>query len=381
MFHWSLNTFSISEIKWKQLLQTSLRSVVILAVLISTLTSAVDVRPVLADKVDVCGTPGGDGPTTTLSGVVNSYSPGRLDVIAGATAIPVGALRGSPAISAGDLLLVIQMQGADLNGENNERYGDGVGAAITGPTVVYSALPAYAGGNVAANFSAGLYEYVVATGPVAAGFVPISSGLVNNYYNANYGTQGQRRFQVVRVPQYSVATLNGAVTALEWDGATGGIAAFDVAGALNWNENSVNVDGLGFRGGGGRRLTGGAGANTDYRTLSTINANGSKGEGYAGTPRYVNNNGVLLDNGVTNEGYLNGSYGRGAAGNAGGGSTDGNPVNNDQNSGGGGGGNGGYGGRKRLEYSGCHRRFRRCAISGFCPAFDPGWRRRRRYYQ
>ena len=48
--------------------------------------------------------------------------------------------------------------------------------------------------------------------------------------------------------------------------------------------------------------------------------------------RYLNNGGALLDNTV--EGYPNGSYGRGAPGNAGGGGNDGNPGANDQNSGG-----------------------------------------------
>jgi fimbrial isopeptide formation D2 family protein len=335
-----------SSFKRGQFVRNSTQMVLVFAVLISLVASVMEVRPVLADKAGVCGTPGKDGPITTLSGVVNSYYPGNANVAAGATSIPVAAARtgGGTAIGAGDLLLVIQMQGADINGENYERYGDGVGNAITGPTVVYSAANAYAGGNLAANFSAGYYEYVVATGPSAGGFVPVSSGLVNNYYYSNFSTQGQRRFQVIRVPQYSNATLNGAVIALRWDGSTGGVVALDVAGELNWNASSINVNGMGFRGGGGRQLTAGTGANTDYRTLSTNNANGSKGEGYAGTPRYVNNNGILLDNGAANEGFLNGSYGRGAAGNGGGGSTDGNPTVNDQNSGGGGGGNGGYGG-------------------------------------
>ena len=52
--------------------------------------------------------------------------------------------------------------------------------------------------------------------------------------------------------------------------------------------------------------------------------------------------GQVINTGV--EGYPNGSYGRGAPGNAGGGGNDGNPSSNDQNSGGGGGGNGGVGG-------------------------------------
>ncbi len=202
---------------------------------------------------------------------------------------------------------------------------------------------AYAGGNISSNFTAGNYEYVVATGPITGGSVPISTGLVNSYYETAYGTQGQRTYQVVRVPQYSNATLSGTVTGLVWNGSTGGIVVFDVAGQLNWNGQTIDVSSLGFRGGGGRLLTGAAGtSDLDYRTLATTTTNGSKGEGYAGTPRYVNIGGTVTDTGL--EGYPSGSYGRGADGNGGGGSTDGDPTNNDDNSGGGGGGNGGFGG-------------------------------------
>jgi hypothetical protein len=88
---------------------------------------------------------------------------------------------------------------------------------------------------------------------------------------------------------------------------------------------------------------------TDFVTLSTQTANGSKGEGIAGTPRLINTfvGGVYFvqDNGVANEGYPNGSFGRGAPGNAGGGATDSDPAANDQNAGGGGGGNGNIGGQ------------------------------------
>jgi len=328
-----------------------LRSLVIPILVINLLgASFAPINTVYADKLGVCGTPGKDGSTTTLSGVVNSYYPGAANVSIGSTSIPIGAARagGGPAITAGDLLLVVQMQGADIDSTNTNNYGNGVGNGGTAiNTVTYpTGDPDYAGGTVAANFSAGLYEYVVATGPVVGGFVPVSSGLENAYFysnNSGGSSQGQRRFQVVRIPQYSNASLSGPVTALGWDGSTGGIVAIDVAGQLDWNGQSVDVSGLGFRGGGGRQLSGSGGLNWwDFRTLATATTNGSKGEGYAGTPRYLNDNGTLLDNGL--EGYANGSYGRGGAGNAGGGSTDGNPGANDQNSGGGGGGNGGYGG-------------------------------------
>src|SRR5207244_11516201 len=92
-------------------------------------------------------------------------------------------------------------------------------------------------------------------------------------------------------------------------------------------------------------------ANTDFRTLATQTTNGSKAAGIAGSPRYIYQSGATigapgtnapLDTGV--EGYVAGSYGRGAPGNAGGGSTDGVPTTNGDNSGGGGGGDSGFGG-------------------------------------
>jgi uncharacterized repeat protein (TIGR01451 family) len=117
----------------------------------------------------------------------------------------------------------------------------------------------------------------------------------------------------------------------------------DIAGQLTLG-GTVSGDGLGFRGGAGRKLGGGTGSSTDYVTLATDATNGSKGEGIAGTPRYIANAGftAVTDTGV--EGLPNGSYARGATGNAGGGGTDANPTSNNDNSGGGGGGNGSTGG-------------------------------------
>ncbi|HVS82196.1 MAG TPA: hypothetical protein VHE60_10720, partial [Pyrinomonadaceae bacterium] len=290
-----------------------------------------------AAQAQVCATPGKDGPGGTLAGVINTYYPGTGNVSAGATSIPIGASTGAAtAIANGDLLLVIQMQDAAINSTNTDSYGDGVGGAP-------------ASGSTSLNNS-GRYEYVVATGPAGA-TVPIrgagGGGLLNSYNNANAsGAQGQRRFQVVRIPQYSSATLGSGLTAAPWNGSTGGILAFDVAGNLSLGSATVSVDGMGFRGGGTRQLTGGSGgSNTDYRNVSTNAFHGGKGEGIAGTPRYVYDAtfNTVTDTGV--EGYPNGSTARGAPGNAGGGGTDGNPTANDENSGGGGGGNGGAGGQ------------------------------------
>lgn len=285
----------------------------------------------------VCATPGKDGAGGSLTGVVNTYYPGNSSVSAGATSIQLGAATGaSTTITSGDLLLVIQMQDAQINSNNSDAYGDGV---VGDP----------ASGSSAINQS-GLYEFVVANGNAGASVsirgAGVGGGLVNSYANANAtNSRGQRRFQVVRVPQYLSATLTSGLTAMPWNGRTGGILAIDVSGALNLGGATVSVDGQGFRGGGARQLAGDSGgSSTDYRDTTGNEYHGVKGEGVAGTPRYVYEptTASVLDTNV--EGYPSGASGRGAPGNAGGGGNDGNPSVNDQNSGGGGGGNGGVGG-------------------------------------
>lgn len=288
--------------------------------------------------IAVCAVPGRDGSPTSLSGVVNTYYPGTATANAGAASISVGASQGATTpIASGDLLLVIQMQDAAIDYTNTSSYGNG------------------SSGSGATNYnSAGLYEFVRATGPVSGGSVPIQGtgtglGLRNTYTNDNAtAIQGQRRFQVVRVPQYDSATVTGQITAQAWNGSTGGIVVMDVAGTLTFSGGGINVDAKGFRGGGGQQLSGQTGgSNTAYRTRATPPSgtplyNGNKAEGVAGSPNYMYDGTATLASG---SGYPDGtnadaSRARGAPGNAGGGGTDGNPSANDQNSGGGGGAGG-----------------------------------------
>src|SRR5256714_3213076 len=300
---------------------------------------ALVVRPVPAEAAGGCATPPIGG-TVSLSGVINTYYPGSASAAAGATTITLGAATGAATpIVVGDLLLVIQMQDAAIDSSNTGAYGNGVaGDPATGWTALNSA---------------GLYEYAVAASavPLGGGSLTVTSGLINNYTQAApTATEGQRDFQVIRVPQYLAATLTNSLTALAFNGATGGVLVFDVNGALNLNSAAVSVSQQGFRAGLGRQLTGGAGGTgTDYRNLSANNFHGQKGEGIAGTPQYVFNSlsGMTTDNGV--DGYPNGSTARGAPGTAAGGGTDPDPGTappngNDENTGGGGGANGGAGG-------------------------------------
>jgi hypothetical protein len=301
-----------------------------------------------------CGTDPLSGTTTINSSqIVNSYYPGIGTPLIGGLSLTVDPIdsRGNTTIlGPGDLILIIQMQGADINTNNADAYGNGV-------------VGTPGNGYLSTNLYAGYYEYNTITSVVGI-TVNLAFSLANNYYNRDFGASGIQRYQVIRIPRnYNLdITAAGSVTTPAWNGSSGGVIVLDAANVFTIN-GTVNASARGFRGGGGINLTGatagntnGSGAltNTDYRWNSpaTTAANltgGAKGEGISGTPRYVLNQGSTTITVNTVEGYLSGSMGRGAPANGGGGSTDGAPVGastqNQYNTGGGGGANAGTGGQ------------------------------------
>ena len=137
---------------------------------------------------------------------MNTYYAGVGTASAGATSLRVTQPSSGSAtqVGVGDLLLVIQMQGAQINWANSTSYGDGVpgGAAAYGSTSLGST---------------GEFEFVTVTAVTinantdtitiqgtGAGFPSL-----NTYTSAaDTATQGAQTFQVIRVPQYASATLS-----------------------------------------------------------------------------------------------------------------------------------------------------------------------------
>lgn len=276
--------------------------------------------------------------TATISGAFPNtyYPPAAGSLPSGSKTITLNAVvsgYGAHEIVPGDVLLIIQMQGADINRSNSNNYGAGTGTGN--------------GYLVDGYLLAGNMEFAVAnsTVPTSGGTLTLKSALKYSYLNQAYnGAEGQSTYQVIYVPVYYNVKLGSQIPIPAWNGSTGGVLIFSATDTFNFNGQTILGAGFGFRGGATRELGGGSGTSTEYISLSTINNNGGKGEGLAGTPRFINNNAVLLDNGSANEGYPLGAEARGAPGNAGGGGTDYDPSANDQNDGGGGGGNGGAGG-------------------------------------
>ncbi len=284
----------------------------------------------------VCGVPGHQGLVTTASLAPNTYYAGTGTPGAGTSAITLAtgtnATRGvATNLLAGDLVLIIQMQDSSGSLEGNYEY-----AVVT------------VGGGVGATIQLGA--------PLANSYAQsVSAGTI-------------RTFQVVRVPQYSAATISGTINVLPWyvdpvtGFGTGGVYAVDVAGALTMNGVTINANGKGFRGGrgvnSGQNRAGGTPFDASYTcTPATLNG-GFKGEGTEGIPQQVFGYNITAAAGGTltydaagqlfnaGQGYPGGSCGKAALGNAGGGGNDGVPPaqTNGLNSGGGGGGNAGTGG-------------------------------------
>ncbi|MEO5910107.1 MAG: Ig-like domain-containing protein [Pelobium sp.] len=304
-------------------------------------------------NAQVCGTPGLDGPQNAEP-PVNTYFPlsTTATLTSGSKTIVLNAVPpndpnfnlsyGITPIKSGDLILIIQMQDATFDYTNSNLYG--ANSATSGPDGL--------GGTGYTNLnSSGKFEYVVAINdvPITGGTLTfrgagVGSGCVNTYTNADAaGPSGQRRFQVVRVPQYSNLVLTSNITTPPYNGSVGGLIAFDVAGTMQFNGFIVDASERGFRGGYGPVSASNGNNSTDYVLTSTSTKSVGKGEGIGGTPRYMWDGFNQVNNG--SDGLPGGSYGRGAPANGGG-------AGNDHNAGGGGGGNGGYGGVGGLGWEG-----------------------------
>src|ERR1700754_409536 len=210
--------------------------------------------------------------TTNINSYPGTYFPAsQASVPAGSTSIVLGApTYGSTPITAGDILLIIQMQGAQIKSSNNSNYGANT---ETGSGYLNNG-----------QLLAGNMEYVVASNSVSTGggTLNLVSGLVNSYKNTPFGASGQYTYQVIRVPVYYDAKLTGSFSVPRWDGFSGGVVVIYATNKILMNSQTIDASGLGFRGGGGRAFNGaGSGSSNDYITSASFSAQGGKGGGKA----------------------------------------------------------------------------------------------------
>ncbi|MGH9802200.1 MAG: DUF11 domain-containing protein, partial [Blastocatellia bacterium] len=240
----------------------------------------------------------GDLTVTATNTIVNKYGRLAIDAPAGASMIAVDNPGGPNGLdintlTAGDLIMVVQMSGASID---------------TGNTVNY--------GQVTNLNNAGRHEFVTVN-KVQGNTITINPPCGGLRFS--YTASGKA--QIIRVPQYNNLTINSgaSLTAPAWNGVIGGIVVVHVQTNAIIN-GTVEASGIGFRGG-ALSGAGGAGFRSDYVTPQQ-DFGAEKGESIVGYQADYDLQG--------------GRYGRGAAANGGGGGAS-------HNSGGGGGANGNNG--------------------------------------
>jgi uncharacterized repeat protein (TIGR01451 family) len=192
---------------------------------------------------------------TTANTIVNRYSALAANAAVGATSLTVASGATLAPIANGDLLMVMQMQGATIDTTDTATYG-----------------------TVSALNGAGQYELVTVTG-VTGNVITIDAGCgLKNAYSA------AAHSQVIWVPQYQSLTVSGAgsIVAPAWNGSTGGVVAIQAETASLQSAGAINVTGLGFQGGVVKQLTTYPSPVTVDFVTANINSGAEKGESIAG---------------------------------------------------------------------------------------------------
>ena len=241
--------------------------------------------------------PDGDLTVTMAGQVINRYSPLSAPALVGDQSVSVQSLV-NLGVQADDLVLIIQMQGAQVQLSNDAQYG-----------------------SVQDLQGAGLYELLRVRSVDNANSKVLLDTRCGGIRNT-YSLQGHS--QVVRVPQVGNFTISSgaSVVAQPWDGQRGGVVAVRASGGIVV-DGAIDVSGQGFRGGASQTGLSVQPDETPDRggfvaTMATLGA--AKGESIVGSSVEYAIGG--------------GGFGRGAPGNGGGGG-------NGFKSGGGGGANGG----------------------------------------
>lgn len=222
--------------------------------------------------------------TIASTEVVNEYTSLSADANAGDAIINVASSslndngRFATNLETGDLIFIIQVQGATINDANRKDFS-------WGEILDYN--------------SCGLHEFAEVSDVPNGTSIQLSCPLKNDYTQSG-------KVVVVRVPRYATLTIptSTEITGDAWDGTIGGFVVVEVEGDVSL-EGDINMSEKGFRGTASTTDLGSvAGVFNEYASQDGDVA-GIKGEGIAGYhPEYV---------------LLSGPYGQGAAANAGGG--------------------------------------------------------------
>ena len=147
-----------------------------------------------------------------LTGIINAYTP-VIGFGCDSSTLQVGGLSG---FTAGDKVLLLQMQVSQVDLSNTASFGDLLNSTCIGN-----------------------YEF--------NRILSISSNTIQLKFALTRPYDVSGKVQLVRVPEYDSATVCN-LTCMPWNGTTGGVLALDIKNQLTLTGN-IDLNGKGFRGG------------------------------------------------------------------------------------------------------------------------------------
>jgi gliding motility-associated-like protein len=213
----------------------------------------------------------GAGNITTANTIVNNVSTTLTSNAAiGTTTIAVASVAG---LSAGDLLFIMQAQGATVHDSTN--YWGNPNDALPNDT---------SSGKVTKYNGAGNNEFAEINS-IVGNVITLNCTLSDSFRGGSV-TLGSITTQVIRVQRYTSLTLSGAgsITCNTWNGATGGVVVIEVQGNTTLAAGtSITASAKGFRGGSPIWATGFGSTSTGHNYGSPSANNGAhKGESIVG---------------------------------------------------------------------------------------------------
>jgi gliding motility-associated-like protein len=173
---------------------------------------------------------------TAANTIVNEYTNVTANATAGGFTITVASStlnangRFSSGLSAGDLVMIIQMQGASIDATD---FGN------------HSEPNTSAWGAVTNYNNSGNYELKEVASVPNGTSISFTCALENSYTSAG-------KAQVIRIPRYTTLTINnpGVITGQAWNGTTGGVVAVEAQTSMTINTiGGISASAIGFRGG------------------------------------------------------------------------------------------------------------------------------------
>jgi hypothetical protein len=203
-----------------------------------------------------------NGDYTAVGAVtVNTYTTLSANAAAGATSITVasnaltGGVFGATPLAPGDLIMIMQNQGASINIETYTYY-NGFGPYTVPVPYTFAGTwfnhihewgavewTGYFGEYINGYNNAGKFEEAEVLSVTGGGTINLQCGLTNSYTASGH-------VQIIRIPRFNNLTVpvGTSIVPTLWNGATGGVVALEVDGDLVVN-GSINSNAAGFRGG------------------------------------------------------------------------------------------------------------------------------------